>query len=564
MANGTVESSTVKLTGVNLSGAQTAKLKYDVPPKDILVFVPGTTDPVNSTPAQHAANASYWQGKDDYMLARVKQLKSEYLDLHIMHEEFSWSGDNSKAEREKAGNALRELLYARKKDNKHGDALYKGWINKAVSIHLIGHSHGGNVINEFTKAIKAKGDFPKLWKIKSITYLSTPFFTKMHQADTSNFHPQCRIINVFNRYDLTQRVIADYTMQQLPLMLEHIKGDPNFASMQRGIRAIDTDALRHLAGLKRVFGNLDDSTEGPQLWRAMASILEVARAGMRGAVAVAAKLHTEFPSVVSAQAKEIVTDLAESLQRWATTAEARFRARLSTEAGWFENKYHRAAFLDDLDIGTLFQALNAFLAFDQGSLSGRLFDLVDSLIIGQLDRFDDTKTTPKHQIKGFQIIDVPIHKYDKYFNQREAQWAVFISRLEATQRQYHGSPTHRLRMDFLLQLLAQFDYAKIGEVIDGLGTLDWIVNDWRATHLKALRQTLINLRAELDRRACGIVVPADITAGKSILEQRGSVAYTAMVSHSLSHMDLYDEVKKALAPALDSGKNPAYQVEVRH
>lgn len=59
MANGTVESSTVKLSGVNLSGSQTAKLKYDVPPKDILVFVPGTTDPVNSTPAQHAANASY-------------------------------------------------------------------------------------------------------------------------------------------------------------------------------------------------------------------------------------------------------------------------------------------------------------------------------------------------------------------------------------------------------------------------------------------------------------------------------------------------------------------------
>ena len=564
MANGTVESSSVKLKGVNLSDAQTARLKYDVPPKDILVFVPGTTDPVNSTPAQHAANASYWQGKDDYMLARVKQLKSEYLDLHIMHEEFSWSGDNSKAEREKAGNGLRELLYARKKDQKHGEALYKGWINKAVSLHLIGHSHGGNVINEFTKAIKAKGDFPKLWKIKSITYLSTPFFTKMHQVDTSHFHPKCRIINVFNRYDLTQRVIADYTMQQLPLMLDHIKGDKNFALATRGVRAIDTGALSHLAGLKRVFGNLNDKTEGPELWRAMASILEVVRAGMRGAVAVAARLHAEFPDVVSARAKDIVTTLAKSLHRWAITAEARFRARLSSEAGWFENKYHRAAFLDDLDIGTLFQALNAFLAFDPATLTGQLFELIDSLIIGQIDRFDDTKTSPKDQIKGYPIIDVPIHKYDKYYRQREGQWAVFISRLEATQRRYHGSPSHRLRMDFLLQLLAQFEYAKIGEVIDGLGTLDWIVNDWRATHLQALRQTLINLRAELDRRACGIVVPADIKAGKSMVEQRGSIGYTAMVSHSLSHMDLYDEVKKALAPSLDSGKNPAYQVEVRH
>lgn len=564
MANGTVESSSVKLTGVNLSGSQTARLKYDVPPKDILVFVPGTTDPVNSTPEMHAANSGYWEGKDDFMMGKVRELKNEYRDLHIFPD-FSWSGDNSKTEREKAGNALRELLYARKKTSTHEAAYYKGWVNRAVSIHLIGHSHGGNVINEFTKAIKQHGDFPRLWKIKSITYLSTPFFTKMHQADTSHFHPQCRIVNVFNRYDLTQRVIADYTMMQLPLMLGHIQGDRNFALAKRAMRAIDTDALRHLARLQTIFGNLDDDTEGPELWRAMVSILEVVRAGTRGAIAVAAKLHKEFPDVVSAKAKDIVTALARALHGWATTAEVRFQARLDTPRGWFENKYKRGTFLDDLNIGVLFQTLNGFLSFDQATLSGQLFDLVDSLIIGQIDRFDDTKTSPKDQIKGFQIIDVPIHKYDKYYGQREQQWAVFISRLERTQRQYNGAPNSRLRMDFLLQLVAQLDYAKLKEVSDGLNKLDWIVNDRsRETHLRGLRQTLINLRAELDSRACGIVVPADIAAGKSLMEQRGSPAYTAMVSHSLSHMDFYEEVKKALAPALDSGRNPAYQVEVRN
>lgn len=560
-----IESSGIKLKGLNLSGEQTAPLQYDVPPKDILVFVPGTTDPVNATPTQHAACGSYWHGgPDDHLMERVKMLKNEYRDLHIMSEEFSWSGDNSKEEREKAGNRLRELLYARVKSKTTGDALYKGWKDKAVSLHLIGHSHGGNVINEFTKAIQQHGDFPKLWKIKSITYLSTPFFSKMHQADTSHFHPQCRIINVFNKYDLTQRVIADYTVRQLPWMLDHVKGDPNFAAMIKAVRALDTEGLAKLSLLKRWFGGMNDTTEGPPLWRSMLGVFEAVKAGAKGAIAVAEKLNKDFPDVISGASKTIVSDFATSLQQWAERAETNFNTRLNSPTHWYSNKYDRGAFLDDLEIGILFQALNAFFAFDSATLSGKLFDLIDDIIIGRLDRFDDTKTTPKDQIKGYPIVDVPIHRYDKYNQKRDAQWAKFISRLESTQRQYHGSPSKRLRMDFLLQMVAQMQYEKIKEVIDGLNTLDWIVNDSRATHLKALVATLTKLRSELDSRACGIVVPEDIAAGKGLMEQRGSVGYTAMVSHSVSHLDLYDEVKKELTPALSSGKKSEYQINLRH
>ncbi len=560
-----MENSTATLKGVNLSGEQTARLKYDVPPKDILVFVPGTTDPVNATPTQHAANKSYWEGgADDHLMEQVNKLKREYKDLHIMHEAFSWSGDNSKDERTKAGNRLRELLYAREKNAHQGDALYKGWKDKAVSLHLIGHSHGGNVINEFTKAIKEHGDFPKHWKIKSITYLSTPFFTKMHQADTSHFHPKCRIVNVFNKYDLTQRVIADYTMRQLPWMVDDVKNDPNFSLTIKGIRAIDTEGLKKLEILQRWLGGIDDKKEGPQLWTSMLGIFDAVRKGMKGAIAITAKLHKNFPDVISARSKGIITTLATALDAWATTADTRFRARLAAPTHWYANKYDRGIFLDDLNIGALFQALNAFLSFNQATLSGQLFDLVDDLIIGQLDRFDDTKTSPKDQIKGFPIFDVPVYKYDKYNAKRDAQWAKFIARLESTQRSYNGAPNKRLRMDFLLQLFAQMQYEKIQAGIDGLNTLDWIVNDARAVQLKALQHTLESLKRELDSRACGIVMPEDIKAGVEFTKQRGGVAYTATVSHGVSHMDLYDEVKKVLVPAFDSGKNPAYQVEVRH
>lgn len=557
---------TATLKGVNLSGEQTARLKYDVPPKDILLFVPGTKDPINSTPTQHAANKSYWEGgSDDHLMDRVKVLKREYKDLHIMHEAFSWSGDNSKDEREKAGNRLRELLYAREKNAHQGDALYKGWKDKAVSLHLIGHSHGGNVINEFTKAIKQHGDFPKHWKIKSITYLSTPFFTKMHQADTSHFDPKCRIVNVFNKYDLTQRVVADYSMRQLPWMVDDVKKDPNYYATIQAFHAIDTDLSKKLELLSTVTGGMDDKNEGPQLWTSMLGVLDLVRKGTKGAVALAAKLNERFPDVVSMRAKGIITTFAKSLEGWAITAEPRVKARLAAPSQWYSNKYDRGSFLDDINIGLLFQVLNAFLSFDQATLSGQLFDLVDDLIIGQIDRFDDTKTSPKDQIKGFPIFDVPVHKYDRYYLKRDAQWAKFISKLESTQRQYNGARTKRLRMDFLLQLFAQMQqYEKIQDGINKLNKLDLVVNDSRAVHLKALQHTLESLKGELDGRSCGIVVPEDIKAGVEFLDQLGGVPYTALVSHGVSHMDFYDEVKKALVPAFDSGKNPGYHVEVRH
>ncbi len=157
-----------------------------------------------------------------------------------------------------------------------------------------------------------------------------------------------------------------------------------------------------------------------------------------------------------------------------------------------------------------------------------------------------------------------MHKYDRYNAKRDAQWAKFIARLESTQRSYNGARIKRLRMDFLLQLFAQMPYEKMKEGIDGLNKLDWIVNDERAAHLKALHGTLVSLKSELDSRACGIVMPEDVKAGVDFQQQRGGVIYTAKISHGVSHMDLYDEVKKVLVPAFDSGKNPAYQVEVRH
>lgn len=557
VANGDRRSDTVRLTGVNLSGQQTARVQYQIPPKDLLVFVPGTTDPINATAALHQANRTYWE-ENKPLFDKVRELKREYLDLHIMNEFFSWSGDNARAEREKAGNRLRELLYARRREDGYADPLYKGWIDRPVSLHLIGHSHGGNVINEFTRAIAAHGDFPRQWKIKSITYLSTPFFKKMHQVDTRHFHPRCRIVNVHNAYDLTQRVVADYTVRQLPQMLGAVQGDPDFLAARAGVGALDRDAFAVLGQLGNV---IDDTVEGPRLWRAMLGVLRVVERGLGGARTVTAKLRRDFPDVISERAKGILDRFVTEMEGWVRPAIRNFDARLRNPTGW--DKYNSFKFLDDLNLGPLCAAVDRLLAFNPATLSGQLFDLIDDILIGRVDVFDDTVVSPRAQIPAaYEVIDVPIRAHDRYHRLREAQFSRFITRLEATQQSYAAAPTSRLRMELVLQLIAQFDYSGLAGAIDGLDKLDWVVNDAaREQPLRRLQRTLTALRAELDTRNARIVVEQD--RGKPPAEQRGSVVYLAFVSHSVSRADLWDEVRRALVPAFDSGRNPGYRVQPR-
>ena len=147
-----------------------------ISPKDVVMFVAGTTDPVNSTAENHQANRDYWRSeKEDLknLRASVKDLKPQFHDLHIEDEFFSWSGDNNNTDRTTGANRLLDLIYR----------LYPNWKNEDVYFHFIGHSHGGNVINEYTNVIANDGSFPEKWKVKSITYLSTPFFKEQHQLN---------------------------------------------------------------------------------------------------------------------------------------------------------------------------------------------------------------------------------------------------------------------------------------------------------------------------------------------------------------------------------------------
>ncbi len=286
------------------------------------MFVAGTTDPINTAGLKHQANTDYWRSSKTNFWNKIKDLKPQYLDLHIEGDFFSWSGDNDTKERNLAADRLLDLFLR----------VYKFWKNQEVHIHLIGHSHGGNVINQFTELIATDSKYPKPWKVKSITYLSTPFFKKKHQLNHSKLHKECKIINVHNEYDLTQQLIADFSLVNLEIFLRNFQ----MSSFQTGIdtlRTVDTAAFKHLLNVW-----IDNDTEGPELWTATAT-------GLSGINQITVEFINYLENIkptkpnLTREMDQFIT-LLKTFQHWTFVSHGRFNAnRVGRRGGYGRSEF---------------------------------------------------------------------------------------------------------------------------------------------------------------------------------------------------------------------------------
>ncbi len=175
----------------------------------IVILCAGTVDPLNlwQRRAQSYGQSSYWQQYPQFLTA-LELLCSEtgaaIFDAH------GWSGDNTAEKRRQAGAYLAERLCGA-----NGKvAYYSGYRQQQVLFHLIGHSHGGNVLNEFTKRAAELTEWPPQWQFASLCYLSTPFLPQLHQPGLRHFATNAQILNVRNRYDLTQQLLACCSLHQ--------------------------------------------------------------------------------------------------------------------------------------------------------------------------------------------------------------------------------------------------------------------------------------------------------------------------------------------------------------
>lgn len=525
---------------------------------DIVMFVAGTTDPVNTEGKKHHANTAYWKYIDEKtkeeteqslnnLWNNIKKLKLQFLDLHIEGEFFSWSGDNDTKERTEASERLFDLLLR----------VYSGWKNQEVHLHLIGHSHGGNVINQFTELISSKEmiakstilkprkitEFPKLWKVKSITYLSTPFFQKKHQLNHGKLHKDCKIINVHNDYDLTQQLVANFSLNNLEGLLKSFKME-RFEKGINIVKDVDTDAITKYL---KSFIWQDFKNKATLAWQEMSKAFLGFNIITAEFIKYINSLKIENSNLQ--KEKDSFVSLLNNLQQWTYDVHKNYAS--------ISGGYDKATWVKNMKLTQGLKVLNTLFAIKSAPKDSYLLSLLAGVFgesKGITDSIDETLWSPKKQTKGLTIVDVPIYDSDPY-NSRNKKSA-FATFLKGAQNAVHN----RELEDMLMRLFSQFiKPPQLKKIIGYVDNAEYVVTGNLDTELKVLRGNLEIYDSFVTKYYAGLVTPQDEKNFDDILKRPGTLPYLAMASHSLSHTQLWGKAEEGLKSAFSSGKNPGYK-----
>ncbi|NER18521.1 lipase family protein [Spongiivirga citrea] len=576
---------------------------------DLVLFVPGTTDPVNLESKLHQAYNKTYFAKDEKnkflpakedpnFLEDFRILRDEeFPDMHIEDQWFSWTGDNDPKARVNAGKALMDKILD----------WFPGNRNKTTWIHLVGHSHGGNVINEFTKAIAENNDFHDKWKVKSVTYLSTPFFNKMHQVDESRFHEDCKIINVYNEYDLTQRVIADYSVNDLSAYVASIfenrlykSGSKEFEALFKekektksqkdfekyieedlGVNLINT-RQEELEQLFKKLQNKDiNYNDRLLLWESTLSIFNGLSYFLRlfkEETAKAPKTATNVQNLLL-----LLTDI----NVWVNKVKKDLKEGITfikddqvKEKGWWtrnitDNVPYRWTynFAQDLNLSTeIIGWLNTLMEIKTGPKDSYLFKVFEELLLaekhGVIKVIDDTSNDPEFQFSKFKgsIISENITDLDKYSTRNKFNdFNVFISMLEDAVKKGNPSGNEQKNIkEILFILVSQLDskdsFKAAHKVLRNMNIAFALLSGplvkWYLdidNELKELEKNLKVYKKTIAKYNCHLIANEDLVSDDfGLMEKPGSLGYFAQVSHSLSHMLMTNEVKNELKESFGS------------
>ena len=444
--------------------------------KNIIVLFAGTTDPLCTTSNTNRRSISYESGDKSYwndhpiFVEKLNGLCNEY-DNVALFDRHGWSGYNTEATRKIAGTYLADRLCGGNKE----EAYYQAYLKDSykVAFHLIGHSHGGNLINEFTKRAAVAEEWPDHWKINSITYLSTPFFKKMHQLDTGAFSSDCKIINVVNDFDLTQRIIADFSMYELFPAFELVEKEKG--ELETIVKKIKDIPLNQMVDeLKIVFGYPDNinkfkfkfkfklifnsssfkfnNTDGKRIYNEINDLISQVEKMLEIVGRIVKKL-SETPYYASNEIvqsnrsikekyfieeplKDRMNNLLKSLINDSKKISTAINKRID------KNDYSITPLLGEI-CPILLRVID-FLTIDQNSEKttdkNRLIDLFYDFTINQIEIFDSTSTTPEEQLGEFksQLESINISDKDTYYNtsERKEVFKDFIERLEKAEEAY--------------------------------------------------------------------------------------------------------------------------------
>lgn len=537
--------------------------------------------PIPDLAAAGARDGAHWYWEDNPLLrASLERLDRDYrsLDLFPFH---GWSGDNSPDNREIAGAYLADRLME----------YYHGNRTQEVHFHLLGHSHGGNVINEVCKRAAARSDWPHGWKIRSITYLSTPFFQTLHRVDTTRFHPDCKIINVINDYDLTQRVLADFNLFQLNNILE-LNEFGAVATATSELLSATTAALTVLQSNWRPAAEsirpslsagaiVVNRTFAEPMYRALQTVATKLETLVTRGRAVVDGLYRgiEYPVAlelvgrVSQGRRVISAGLRDRFHRFIDRIRTAVHATQRLLTLRIDSRvYPISEVLEDFSptgllavVADAIQIVGVDGEPGAGALSGPLIDLMRDFLLEQIDVFDDTRRSPDHQLAGTPFADdiytVNVTRHDAFHIRPRfsARFAGFVARIEAIEQRYHRTRQSVHIVDMVLLMLAQAELVREGvrSASEPLNQVRELLAEVSAYNLGPLATQLTRLVGAADtwvtllheRDVGGLEVIPHVRARHASARTDpvvGSLPYLMRVSHSQSRFELYPEVAALL------------------
>lgn len=577
---------------------------------NVLVLIAGTTDPVNaSTEKSKYANSytqetsqdlalqnhesytqvpvNYW---DKEFKEQIEAFDEEYVNL-VLFPFHGWTGDNSKENREIAGAYLVNRLCGA-----NGEKAYyeETWQNKPIYFHLLGHSHGGNVVNEMTKQIDKLGSkWPKDWKIKSLIYLSTPFFKKLHQVKVNEnfFHKDAEVLSLYNDFDLTQRMLADFSMETLTDEIEKLDTsvlsdvigdfktyvesfpidnlkdygwDKGYLTMsyQDGLEVYNFTIKQLLPSLKDILAEIVSIIN--QL--SEQKTYEINHKDLKKKIdkkehtiieATEAKNLKSFIQLIDTDINEIIIDLKKVVEN-------------NKSASTFSKLEYLKILFADAEI-QLIPNLIEFLNINPATLQGAgnpLWNILYKILQHNIAYYDNTYAKPNIQFENSflkdKITNINVTNDDIYSSKKESKnYYEFIKYIEEIEERYEKNKTQFNLLGLLFTLIANDKKAKtllntLPSIINKIDIVEYIVTGEADRRLKLLRKLLTNIKTVFDVRSFGEL---EDSSQKLILEQqennkdsnpyndtlkRGSLMYFLIESHSTSRRRLHPKVKEFL------------------
>ena len=548
----------------------------------IIIPVAGTTDPVNTNDGDNGRAVSYVNGASirywhQCFAEGLKKLADANGDIAIFSFH-GWTGDNRIRNREIAGAYLVNRLCGAEGQN----AFYSGYLNQEVHFHLIGHSHGGNVMNEMTKQIaRLGGQWPAKWKIKSMVYLSTPFFNTIHQINVSDaFHADAKVLSAYNDYDLTQRMMADFSMEPLASAVHSL----DFSQIKRAAdqlsASIEAVPFENLKEVRFAVGGarLMNHEAGAELYNRTIDALTSFKYLLISSLQIIEELNKEYEydkdtQIQSASGEQISNsrklisdsvynqfkglfdtlhnDVDVILRSLLSYVAARTRdGRTFDKFHYIESLFGAVDFLNHLA-----QLLDINSVTLMSTNRPSLWSLLAQVLQENIDLFDNTVTTPEQQLNGTSLAGkieyLNVTDRDLYYGSMGSmRYAAFILQIEVAENSYNANPsaTNLLNLLFILISNADIAYEKIMEFTDYSDTinyLEYVATGNTDTLLKRVKAILINIRTIVQSRHVGSLLD-ERDPKTEYMETRGNLMYLLEHSHSTSRHCMHKEVKAFL------------------